>query len=311
MAAPRNPSADYRRIEKAIRFIDEHAQEQPSLDAIARVAGLSRHHFQRLFRRWAGISPKRFVQYLTLEYAKRRLEESRPVLEAALEAGLSGPGRLHDLFVTYEAMTPGEYKCRGARLRIAYGVHPSPFGDCLLLATARGICGLGFLGRGGAREALARFVRRWPEARFVQAPKETAPLAERAFDSRPGIGPPRLSLMGTPFQLKVWEALVRIPPGAVVSYGALAETLGRPGAARAVGSAVGANPIAYLIPCHRVIRETGAMEGYAWGLPRKRAMLAREAAGLERADAHGRGPSRTGTEKERKGAHGDALFRGF
>lgn len=305
----KRPSEDYARIERAIRYIEAHAQEQPGLATLARAAGLSPHHFQRLFRRWAGISPKRFLQYLTLEHAKRRLEESRPVLEAALDAGLSGPGRLHDLFVTYEAMTPGEYKKRGAGLRLAYGVHPTPFGDCLLLATARGVCGLGFLSVGGEKAALARFKKRWPKARFERAPEETERLAARAFGG--GTAPLSLRLMGTPFQLKVWEALLAIPPGTVASYGALARVLGRPRAIRAVAGAIAANPIAYLVPCHRVIRESGAMEGYAWGLSRKRAMLARESASRERAAATGRRPARLSTETDRGKPHADALFRGL
>ncbi|HLB06352.1 MAG TPA: methylated-DNA--[protein]-cysteine S-methyltransferase [Alphaproteobacteria bacterium] len=278
MAAP--GSSDFERIERVIRYIVARARSQPSLDELARVAGLSPHHFQRLFRRWAGISPKRFVQVLTLEHARRTLEAAKPVLDAALEAGLSGPGRLHDLFVTYEAMTPGECRRRGAGLTVRHGIHPSPFGPSLLLATARGVCGLAFVGEADAAAALERYRRRWPNAAFAHAPEATGPLASRCFGAANG-EPLRLLLMGTPFQLKVWQALLAIPPGALISYGELARHLRRPTAARAVGAAVGANPIAYLIPCHRVIRETGALQGYAWGLTRKQAMIAREAAQAE------------------------------
>lgn len=271
-------TADYERIEAAIRFLDARADQQPELGALARAAGLSEFHFQRLFTRYVGISPKRYLQYLTLEHAKALLAGSRPVLDAAYESGLSGPGRLHDLFVTYEAMTPGEYRRRGADLEIAYGVHPSPFGDCLLLLTERGLCGLGFADRDGQADTLGEFRRRWPAARYVEAPERTAPLVTRIFARVPGGDPLRLLVRGTAFQLKVWEALLRIPPGAVTSYTDLASAIGHPGSARAVGGAVGANPVSFLIPCHRVIRDNGTIHGYEWGVPRKRAILAWEAA---------------------------------
>lgn len=271
-------SADYRRIEEAIRFLEQNACAQPDLQSVATGVGLSAYHFQRLFRRWVGISPKRFLQYLTLEQAKRLLARSRPLLETALESGLSGPGRLHDLFVTYEAMTPGAFKRKGAGLDIAYGFHPSPFGECLLLATWRGVCGLGFTLEGGREETLAEFRRRWPEASYREEPSRTAPLIGRIFPRQAGRSSLHLLLRGTNFQLKVWEALLRIPAGAVTSYGALAESIGRPRAARAVGRAVADNPIAFVIPCHRVIRETGLIHGYEWGVARKRAILAWEAA---------------------------------
>jgi AraC family transcriptional regulator, regulatory protein of adaptative response / methylated-DNA-[protein]-cysteine methyltransferase len=271
-------TADYERIEAAIRFLDAHADEQPELGAVAQAAGLSEFHFQRLFTRYVGISPKRYLQYLTLEHAKTLLAHSRPVLDAAFETGLSGPGRLHDLFVTYEAMTPGEYRRRGADLEIAYGVHPSPFGDCLLLLTERGLCGLGFADRDGRAGALSEFRRRWPAAHYREAPERTAPLMEKIFARVPGADPLRLLVRGTAFQLKVWEALLRIPPGAVTSYTDLAAAVGRPGSARAVGGAVGANPVSFLVPCHRVIRDNGTIHGYEWGVARKRAILAWEAA---------------------------------
>ncbi|MCZ6720895.1 MAG: methylated-DNA--[protein]-cysteine S-methyltransferase [Proteobacteria bacterium] len=271
-------SLDYRRIESAIRYLERNATAQPDLETLARHVGLSEFHFQRLFRRWAGISPKRFLQFLTLSHAKRLLAESHPVLDTAFEAGLSGPGRLHDLFVTYEAMTPGRYKRRGEGLEIVYGFHPSPFGESLLLATEHGVCGLGFTRSEGRAATLAEFKSRWPCARYRPEPAKTAPLAADAFPRRDGSGRLALSLSGTRFQLKVWEALIRIPAGAVTSYGELARRIGRPGGARAVAGAVAANPISFVIPCHRVIRESGSITGYEWGVPRKRAILAWEAA---------------------------------
>jgi AraC family transcriptional regulator of adaptative response/methylated-DNA-[protein]-cysteine methyltransferase len=269
-------SRDYGRIERAISYLEEHYQDQPELDEVARAAGLSAAHFQRMFKRWAGVSPKRFVQYLTLDHARRCLADSASVLDASFEAGLSGPGRLHDLFVTYEAMTPGDYKAGGSGVEIAYGVHPSPFGPCFIGETERGVCALGFAEEGAMDAPLADFAGRWPNARFRADEKHTAATAARIFGAARG----RLSLdlRGTNFQLKVWEALLRIPPGAVVSYDALAGALDKPRAARAVGSAVAANPVSYLIPCHRVIRKSGRFHNYYWGPERKRAMLAWEAA---------------------------------
>jgi len=279
-------TADYERIEAAIRFLEARTNEQPELSAVARAAGLSEFHFQRLFTRYVGISPKRYLQYLTLEHAKSLLARSRPVLNAAFETGLSVPGRLHDLFVTYEAMTPGEYRRRGIDLEIAYGVHPSPFGDCLLLLTERGLGGLGFADRDGRADTLDEFRRRWPAARYIEAPERTAPLMEKIFARVPGADPLRLLVRGTAFQLKVWEALLRIPPGAVTSYTDLASAVGRPGSARAVGGAVGANPVSFLVPCHRVIRDNGTIHGYEWGVARKRAILAWEAARFGPAARH-------------------------
>ena len=271
---------DYRRIEKAIEFLAENYHQQPSLDEIARSVNLSEFHFQRLFRRWAGISPKRLVQFLTLEHAKQALEESRSVLDAAYDAGLSSPSRLHDLFVTAEAMTPGEFKAKGAGLEISYGFHPSPFGECLLAVTERGICGLGFVGEGGRRQALEDFKRRWPAAQFQENPERTQGYIDAIFNARKrnGARAVKLLLMGTNFQIKVWEALLRIPSGSVVCYEDLARRLGKPSAARAVGSAVGRNPISFLIPCHRAIRKMGITGDYHWGAARKKAILAWEAA---------------------------------
>ncbi len=278
---------DYARIEAAIRYLEAHFREQPTLDEVAGAAGLGPHHFQRLFRRWAGISPKRFGQFLTLDYARAQLEASASLLDAAYDAGLSGPSRLHDLFVTYEAMSPGAFKRGGAGVDIAWGVHPSPFGPCFVGLTGRGLCALGFAEGEGA-EAVgavrAEFEGRWPAARFREDADATAPLAARVFGGQAGGNEPlRLVACGTNFQLKVWEALLRIPPGRVTSYQALARALGLPRSARAVGGAVAANPISYLIPCHRVIRRTGRISNYEWGPARKRVMLGWEAARFGRA----------------------------
>lgn len=272
---------DYSRIEKAIQFLGANFREQPTLGQVARSVNLSEHHFQRLFRHWAGISPKRFLQFLTVEYAKELLEESRSVLEVSLESGLSSPGRLHDLFVNVEAVTPGEFKTRGAGLNISYGFHPTPFGSCLLAVTERGICGLLFLA--GRREALEDLKARWPGAALAENPELTAPRLGQIFprSSSKGARPLSLYLRGTNFQIKVWEALLRIPAGSVVSYEDLAVHLGQPRAARAVGNAVGENPVAFLIPCHRVIRKMGVVGDYRWGAARKKAMLAWEAARRE------------------------------
>jgi AraC family transcriptional regulator of adaptative response/methylated-DNA-[protein]-cysteine methyltransferase len=271
---------DYRRIAAAIDFLQAHAVEQPALADAAAAAHMSEYHFQRLFRRWAGISPKRFVQYLTVEHAKRALAGSLSVLEAAFDSGLSGPGRLHDLFVGCEAMTPGEYKALGAGLEIAYGYHPCPFGECLLFVTGRGVCGLAFVdGVAERAAALADLGAQWANATLRPDPATTGPVADRIFGTaRPGAGGIRLLLKGTNFQIRVWEALMRIPPGAVTSYTALAAAVGAPTAARAVGAAVGRNAVSYLVPCHRVIHASGAVTRYRWGPVRKHALLAWEAA---------------------------------
>jgi AraC family transcriptional regulator of adaptative response/methylated-DNA-[protein]-cysteine methyltransferase len=271
---------DYSRIERAILFLQENYHRQPELREVAESVHLSEFHFHRLFRRWAGISPKRFIQFLTLEHAKKLLEGSRSVLDATYDAGLSSPGRLHDLFVNIEAMTPGEFKAQGAGLRISYGFHQSPFGECLLAATERGICGLGFNDAGGRAPILRDFQSRWPEAHWEENARHTQPYIRRIFGGEKPSGdrPITLVLRGTNFQIKVWEALLRIPMGVVVPYENLAATVCTGRAARAVGGAVGKNPIAFLIPCHRVIRKAGGIGGYHWGAARKKAMLAWEAA---------------------------------
>jgi AraC family transcriptional regulator of adaptative response/methylated-DNA-[protein]-cysteine methyltransferase len=271
---------DYQRIEKAITYLQTNFLEQPELATVARAVHLSEYHFQRLFTRWAGISPKRFLQFLTIEHAKQQLADSKAVLDVALDSGLSSPGRLHDLFVSVEAVTPGEFKARGAGIHIDYGFHATPFGTCLLGMTPRGICWLSFLGDAGKPGALRELKSQWGGASFAERPLTTTPIAARIFSnvSARQRTPLSLLLMGTNFQLKVWHALLKIPSGAVVSYEELGGLIGAPAASRAVGTAVGRNRVAYLIPCHRVIRKTGVAGGYHWGEPRKQAILAWEAA---------------------------------
>ncbi|WP_151085727.1 bifunctional transcriptional activator/DNA repair enzyme AdaA [Hymenobacter baengnokdamensis] len=279
-AAGTQASLDYTRVEQAISFIAGHVAQQPSLEEIAAHVHLSPFHFNRLFTRWAGISPQRFLRFLTKEYARQVLAESGNVLAATHQAGLSGPSRLHDLFVTYEAMTPAEYRAQAAGLFIAYGFHPTPFGECLLSLTDRGICGLTFQAEAEQGAALTQLRAAWPGAILVPDATRTAAVAARLFATKvdPAGPPVPLLLKGTNFQVKVWEALLRIPAGAVVSYREVAAAIGQPGASQAVGGAVGANSIAYLIPCHRVIQQHGGPGGYRWGSARKQALLAREAA---------------------------------
>jgi AraC family transcriptional regulator of adaptative response/methylated-DNA-[protein]-cysteine methyltransferase len=272
---------DYRTVERAIHYLDEHFQRQPGLAEIAAHVGLSDHHFQRLFSRWVGISPKRFLQFLTKEYAKEALDRSRSLLDASLDAGLSGPGRLHDLFVHCEAVTPGEYKSAGEGLTIHYGVHPTPFGEALLATTDKGICALNFITGDGSVELNAQQTR-WKAARFVRDERETGRLIEAIFAPSSDPVPLHLYIRGTNWQIKVWEALLRLPPGARVTYGDIAENVCTLKAARAVGNAVGSNPIAYLIPCHRVVRQSGGIHSYRWGSERKQAILAWEAAQVEK-----------------------------
>ena len=278
--ARRTEQTDYDRVSRAIRFLERRRAEQPSLDELAAVMGLSPHHCHRLFSRWVGTTPKRFLQVLTAEHAKQALAESRSVLDAAFDAGLSSPGRLHDLMVTLEAVSPGEYRAGGDGLEIRWGVHPTPFGDAFLGLTGRGICALEFLAGRRPEEAADELAAAWPAATVLHDPAAAGRVAERVFpepDARPE-GPFHLLVRGTNFQVRVWQALLRIPPGAVISYGDLARRLGRPGAARAVGGAVGANPVSYLIPCHRVVREATGLGEYRWGALRKHALLAWEAA---------------------------------
>lgn len=273
-------NSDYRRIEQAIIYLEEHALEQPSLEEVAEHIGLSPYHFQRLFKSWAGVSPKRFLQYLTIENAKNLLRDSFSVLDTALDVGLSGPGRLHDLFVSVEAMTPGEFKSQGKDLHISYGFHATPFGECLLASTPRGICSLAFVDSETRFAALNELRTNWREATLIENQNAGKDAVKMIFGQKQNLSqaPLKVLLRGTNFQVKVWEALLRIPEGAVVSYGSLADAIGHPGAHRAVGTAAGHNPIGYLIPCHRVLRANGEIGGYHWGAIRKKAILAREAA---------------------------------
>jgi len=281
-----HPERDSERITRAIEYLEEHFRGQPSLEEVAAAVGLSPYHFQRLFRRWAGVSPKRFLQFLTIEHAKTALAEGQSVLAAAYEAGLSGPGRLHDLFVAVEAVTPGEFKGGGAGLAIRYGFHPTPFGECLLAATERGVCRLAFATPAERPEVLAELRRRWRGADLLHDQRATRSVVERIFERHGAPSRPlTLTLQGTNFQLKVWEALLRIPAGTLVSYGDIARSIGHPDAHRAVGAAVGQNPVAYLIPCHRVIRSSGAFGDYRWGGARKKAMVAWEASRRARTEA--------------------------
>ena len=274
---------DYTRIERAIRFICAQRQRQPELAEIAASVHLSEYHFQRLFQRWAGITPKRFLQFLTKEHAKARLRDCASVLEAALSAGLSGPGRLHDLLVECEAVTPGQYRRGGEGIEIRYGYHATRFGQCLLAATARGVCALRFVeprSRGGELQAIAT---EWPRARLKADQSATAAIVARIFRGTIAGAPLTLHLRGTNFQIKVWEALLAVPEGTLVSYASLAQAIGAPRAARAVGGAIGRNPVAWLIPCHRVLRSLGEIGGYRWGPERKLAMLGWEAARADQA----------------------------
>ncbi|MCI0556222.1 MAG: methylated-DNA--[protein]-cysteine S-methyltransferase [Anaerolineae bacterium] len=270
-------SEDYLRIEQAITYLENHYKDQPSLEEVAANIGLSEYHFQRLFTRWAGVSPKRFLQFLTKEGAKDLLNRSENLLDTTHQVGLSSLGRLHDLFVTTEAVTPGEYKSRGEGVTIRYGIHLTPFGKCLIGLTERGICHLGFV-QTSEGDAIDNLIADWKEARMIEDYRSTASLVEPIFDLRYNtrIKPLTLHLRGTNFQLKVWEALLTIPAGTVTTYEGIASRIGKPAATRAVGTAVGHNPIAVLIPCHRVIRKVGEFGNYRYGELRKKALLARE-----------------------------------
>lgn len=293
----------YATVAAAIRHLEAHREEQPSLDELAHAVGLSPGHLQRVFTAWAGISPKRFLQALTKAHARTLLAASRRSFDAALEAGLSGGGRLHDLFVECEAVTPGEVARQGSGLVIAYGFTETPFGTALIGQSPRGICHLRFVdgapGMDGTAVAEAELATEWPLATRRRDDDGARLIARTIFADAPDrahapAAPLALWLKGTNFQLQVWQALLRLPAGWVTTYGELARKLGKPGAARAVGSAVGANPVGWLIPCHRVIRETGALGGYRWGLVRKRAMLVREESCREIGSDSGRAGGRDG-----------------
>jgi AraC family transcriptional regulator of adaptative response/methylated-DNA-[protein]-cysteine methyltransferase len=282
---------DYERVASSIRYLAESPDEEPALDEIAARVALSPYHFERLFKRWAGTTPKRFIQCLRVEHAKQLLRESRSVLDTSFEAGLSSPSRLHDLFCTLEAVTPGEYKSGGEELKIRYGVHATPFGPCFVATTERGVCRLGFCDddgggedrEGDAEAALRNLECEWPRAQLVDDPGAAGPLVERIFGARDEAPkrPLHLLVKGTNLQVQVWRALLAIPEGSLISYQGLARALGRPNATRAVAGAVAANRVGVLIPCHRVLRTTGAITGYRWGPERKRALIAWESSRSE------------------------------
>jgi len=268
-------SSDYEIVRRVIEKISLDYREQPGLDALADELGETPTSLQKLFTRWAGLSPKAFLQAVTLDHARRLLDEGLPLLDTAYEVGMSGPGRLHDLFVTHEAMSPGDYKTRGAGLTIRYGYHLSPFGIALVMVTDRGLAGLSFCDPGGERAALDDMSGRWPNASYIEDMAATMPYAERIFDPARWRAeePLRVVLIGTDFQVRVWEALLRIPMNCARSYSAIAAEIGAPKASRAVGAAIGANPVSFVVPCHRALGKSGALTGYHWGLTRKRAIL--------------------------------------
>jgi AraC family transcriptional regulator of adaptative response/methylated-DNA-[protein]-cysteine methyltransferase len=281
MTHSRGESAtDYETVKSAIAYVTENYREQPEVEAIAHAVGTDTRTLTELFRRWCGLSPKAFLQSVTLDRARHILRESSNILDASYELGLSGPGRLHDLFVVHESMSPGEWKTGGAGLTVHYGFHPCPFGLALVMTTDRGLCGLAFADAGGERAALEDMRQRWPNARYLEDSASTAIHAQRIFDSglwKPNT-PLRIVLIGTDFEIRVWETLLSIPMGRATTYSDIAKKLGKPKAARAVGSAVGKNPMSFVVPCHRVLGKSGNITGYHGGLTRKRAMLGWEAA---------------------------------
>jgi AraC family transcriptional regulator, regulatory protein of adaptative response / methylated-DNA-[protein]-cysteine methyltransferase len=280
-------AADYDVVRRAIGHIRGHWREQPEIETIAEAAGVTPTELHRLFRRWAGLSPKAFVQALTLDGARRLLRDSASVLDATYEVGLSGPGRLHDLFVTHEAMSPGEWKSGGEGLTIHFGFHPSPFGSALVMATERGLAGLAFADPGEERAALADMKARWRRATYLEDSARTAAIATRIFDPSQWQAerPLRVVLIGTDFEVRVWEALLQIPMGKLATYSGIATKLANPTASRAVGAAVGKNPVSFVVPCHRVVGKGGDLTGYHWGITRKRAMLGWEAGQVAAAPA--------------------------
>ena len=270
---------DYDSVRRAIAFISERWRNQPTIEAMADASGCTADELHHLFRRWAGLTPKGFMQALTLDHAKGLLRDSASVLDAALDSGLSGPGRLHDLFVTHEAMSPGEWKNGGEGMTLRFGFHPSPFGTAVVIASERGLAGLAFADAGEEPSALADMKRRWPRATYIEDYLATAPLAQRIFDKklwRPD-QPLRVTLIGTDFEVRVWETLLKIPMGHAVCYSDIAKKIESPKASRAVGAAVGKNPISFVVPCHRALGKSGALTGYHWGITRKQAMIGWEA----------------------------------
>ncbi len=272
-------SGDYEMVRRNLEFLRENWRDQPSLDDLASHNGVSGAHLQRLFMRWAGLSPKAFLQALTIDHARKLLRDSASVLDTAYEVGLSGPGRLHDLFVTHEGMAPGAYKARGHGLSIRHGFHDCPFGRVLLMATELGLCGLAFADAGGEAAALSDMMQRWPQANYVEDAAATAPFVSRIFNREQWKSgqPLRIVFIGTEFETRVWQTLLRIPLGKATTYSDIATHIGKPAASRAVGSAVGRNPISFVVPCHRVLGKSGSLCGYHWGLTRKQAILGWEA----------------------------------
>ena len=272
-------AADYDVVRRAIGHIRGHWREQPEIEAIAEAASVTPTELHHLFRRWAGLTPKAFLQALTLDGARQLLRDSASVLDATYEVGLSGPGRLHDLFVTHEAMSPGEWKTGGEGLTVFFGFHPSPFGSALVMATERGLAGLAFADPGEEPAALADMKARWPRATYVENSARTAAIARRIFDSSQWQQnrPLRVVLIGTDWEVRVWETLLQIPMGRLTTYSDIASKIHKPAAARAVGAAVGKNPVSFVVPCHRVVGKSGDLTGYHWGITRKRAMLGWEA----------------------------------
>ncbi len=287
-------NADYETVRQVLEHITDNWRDQPELDDLSKLTGVEPTRLQKTFTRWAGLSPKGFLQAVTLDHAKKMLHEGLPLLDASYELGLSGPGRLHDLFVTHEAMSPGTYKAGGEGITICYGFHDSPFGEALIMATDRGLAGLAFADADGTvsagrhdgetatftrEKAMADMSQRWPKASYVEDMAATAPYAARIFDPSRWRSeePLKIVLIGTDFQIRVWEGLLKIPLGGATTYSSIAEELGKPKASRAVGAAVGRNPISFVVPCHRVLGKSGQLTGYHWGLTRKRAMLGWEA----------------------------------
>jgi AraC family transcriptional regulator of adaptative response/methylated-DNA-[protein]-cysteine methyltransferase len=274
-----NQVSDYSKVQDVLAHLSENWRAQPSLDDLSGRMHMDPQALQRLFLRWSGLTPKAFLQVLTLNHARAMLADSASVFDAALDSGLSGPSRLHDLFVTHEAMPPGTWKAKGEGLTISFGWHPSPFGKALVMATDYGLCGLSFADEGDEEAAFKDMSQRWPNAQYTEDDRRTQPFAARIFSNERWQANDRLriTLIGTDFEIRVWEGLLKIPMGKATTYGALASHIGKPKAARAVGAAVGKNPISFVVPCHRVIGKSGELTGYHWGLNRKRAMLGWEA----------------------------------
>lgn len=284
---PKMPEArnDYDIVRRAIEFISKNWRDQPSLDRIAAAVNMQPLALQRLFTRWAGLTPKGFLQAVTLDHARTLLDDSASILDATYEVGLSGPGRLHDLFVTHDAMTPGDYKARGEGTVMRWGFHPSPFGQALIIVTERGLAGLAFADAGAEEAVLADMKARWPRATYLEDTGVTGPFVSRIFDPATWRSdqPLRITMIGSDFELRVWDTLLKLPLGKATTYSDIANHIGRPGAARAVGAAVGKNPISFVVPCHRVLGKGGGLCGYHWGLTRKRAIIGWEAGVLAKA----------------------------